>query len=52
MMETDRLILRNMTENDYDALYQVLADSDIMQHYPYTFDEARARGDKLQHRKI
>lgn len=21
MMETDRLILRNMTENDYDALY-------------------------------
>ena len=44
MMETDRLILRNMTENDYDALYQVLADSDIMQHYPYTFDEARVRG--------
>ena len=33
-----------MTENDYDALYQVLADSDIMQHYPYTFDEARVRG--------
>lgn len=32
MMETDRLILRNMTENDYDALYQILADSDIMQH--------------------
>ncbi len=30
MMETDRLILRNMTENDYEALYQVLADSDIM----------------------
>ena len=52
MMETDRLILRNMTENDYDALYQVFADSDIMQHYPYTFDEARVRGDKLQHRKI
>ena len=24
-----------MTEGDYDALYQVLADSDIMQHYPY-----------------
>ena len=44
MMETDRLILRNMTENDYDALYQVLADSDIMQHYPYIFDEARVRG--------
>lgn len=22
----------------------ILADSDIMQHYPYTFDEARVRG--------
>lgn len=22
----------------------VVADSDIMQHYPYTFDEARVRG--------
>lgn len=44
MMETDRLILRNMTENDYDALYQILADSDIMQHYPYNFNEARVRG--------
>lgn len=33
-----------MTEEDYDALYAVLADSDIMQHYPYTFDETRVRG--------
>ncbi len=44
IMETERLILRNMTEKDFDALYQVLADSDIMQHYPYTFDDARVRG--------
>lgn len=44
VIETKRLLLRNMTENDYDALYKVLADSDIMQHYPYTFDEARVRG--------
>ena len=28
---------------DFDALYAVLADSDIMQHYPYTFDEARVQ---------
>lgn len=41
---TERLILREMNENDYDALYAVLADSDIMQHYPYTFDESRVRG--------
>lgn len=44
VIETDRLILREMNEKDYDALYAVLADSDIMQHYPYTFDETRVRG--------
>ena len=44
VIETKRLLLRDMTENDYDALYKVLADSDIMQHYPYTFDKARVRG--------
>jgi len=43
-LETERLLLREMTEQDYDALYRVLADSDIMQHYPYTFDEKRVRG--------
>lgn len=44
LIQTERLILREMTEGDYDALYAVLADPDIMQHYPYTFDEARVRG--------
>lgn len=42
-IETDRLILREMTPDDYEALYAVLADPDIMRHYPYTFDEARVR---------
>ena len=42
-IETERLILRELTPDDYDALYAILADSDIMQHYPYTFDEARVR---------
>ena len=43
-IETARLMLREMTEADFDALYRVLGDSDIMQHYPYTFDEQRVRG--------
>lgn len=43
ILETERLMLREMDQNDYDALYAVLADSDIMEHYPYTFDEARVR---------
>ena len=43
MIEANRLLLREMGPEDFDALYAVLADSDIMQHYPYTFDEARVR---------
>ena len=42
--QSERLILREMIPADFDALYAVLADSDIMQHYPYTFDEERVRG--------
>jgi len=41
MIETNRLILREMREDDFDALYAVLSDSDIMKHYPYVFDAAR-----------
>lgn len=43
IIETKRLFLREMTEADFDALYKVLADSDIMQHYPYTFYESRVK---------
>ena len=37
-------MLRALTAEDFGALYDVLADSDIMRHYPYTFDERRVRG--------
>lgn len=43
IIETERLILREMTENDFEALNKVLADSEIMRHYPYEFDENRVR---------
>lgn len=43
-MQTERLFLREMNINDYNALYQVLADPSIMQYYPYTFDENRIKG--------
>lgn len=42
-IETERLFLRKMTTADYDALHAVLADKEIMGHYPYDFDEARVR---------
>ena len=41
ILKTDRLFLREMTMDDFDALYKVLADRNIMQHYPYTFDEKK-----------
>lgn len=43
IIEANRIYLREMSESDYSALYDVLADSDIMHHYPYTFDEKRVR---------
>lgn len=43
ILETDRLFLREMSMDDFDALYKVLADAEIMQHYPYSFDEKRVR---------
>lgn len=41
IMETERLRLRELTPEDLEALYAALGDSDIMRHYPYTFDTAR-----------
>ena len=41
--ETERLTLREMTMEDFDALYAVLGDPEIMQHYPYAFDAQLVR---------
>ena len=43
-LETDRLVLREMGPDDYEALLAVLGDPDNMRYYPYTFDEKRVRG--------
>lgn len=43
LIETERLFLREMDHNDFDALFSVLADPEIMQHYPYSFDEECVR---------
>ena len=36
-IETNRLYLREMTNEDFEALAKVLQDDSIMQHYPYKF---------------
>ena len=43
-LQTPRLLLRELRQEDFDALFRVLGDSDITRHYPYTFDEGRVRG--------
>lgn len=44
MMETERLILREYTMADFDALYEILSDPETMAHYPQPFDKDRTRG--------
>ena len=34
---------KGLTQEDFSALYRVLADSDIMKHYPDAFDENKVR---------
>lgn len=38
-IESKRLILREMTMDDYDGLSKVIGDSEVMKHYPHPFDE-------------
>jgi [ribosomal protein S5]-alanine N-acetyltransferase len=37
LLETERLILRPLTQDDVDAIYAVIGDPIAMQHYPRTF---------------
>ena len=42
-METEKLILREMTMDDFDALYAIFTDPQTMQHYPAPFDKERVK---------
>ncbi|MCQ2612058.1 MAG: GNAT family N-acetyltransferase [Treponemataceae bacterium] len=42
-METERLILREYSMEDFDSLYEILSDAETMQHYPAPFDETRTK---------
>ena len=43
MIETKRLLLREYSPDDFDALYAILSDPETMRHYPAPFDAARTR---------
>lgn len=40
IIETERLILREYTSEDFQALYEILSDPETMQHYPKPYDAA------------
>jgi len=40
MIETERLLLRRYTMDDFEALYGLLSDPETMQHYSAPYDEA------------
>ena len=42
-IKTERLYLREMVEDDFEALRQVLGDPEIMCHYPCNFDDEHIR---------
>ena len=42
-IETERLVLREYTPDDFGALYEILSDPETMQHYPAPFDVEKTR---------
>ena len=38
--ETERLILRKITQNDFDSWYEILSDEETMRYYPAPYDRA------------
>ena len=42
-IETPRLILREMCDDDFEKLYEIFSDAETMKYYPHTFDEAKVR---------
>lgn len=43
VIETERLILREYTRDDFNALFEIVSDPETMQHYPAPFDEQRTK---------
>ena len=43
MLETKRLILRELTREDFDPLYRILSDPETMRHYPAPFSPEKVQ---------
>ena len=43
VIETERLLLREFTHEDFPALFEIVSDPETMRHYPKPFDENRTK---------
>jgi RimJ/RimL family protein N-acetyltransferase len=43
VIETERLLLREFTHEDFPALFEIFSDPETMRHYPKPFDENRTK---------
>ena len=43
ILETERLVIREYTRGDFDALYEILSDAETMKYYPKPCDEVGVR---------
>ena len=43
IIETERLRIREYTEKDFEALYEILSDAETMKYYPKPYDENGVR---------
>ena len=43
VLETKRLLLREMNTDDHQALFLVLGDPETMRYYPHSFDEQHVK---------
>lgn len=43
LVETERLILREYTMDDFEALFEIMSDEETMQHYPAPFDKEKTK---------
>ena len=39
ILETDRLIIREYTPDDFDVLFEILSDEETMKFYPKPYDK-------------
>ena len=43
ILKTERLFMREMCAEDFQAMFRIFADAENMRYYPYAFDEQRVR---------